>query len=308
LGLFALFDSKFGERFNVILGARYDDYDATTEGTDLAAVVEEASDNEGALSYNLSFTAKLNENLNLYGTYAESEYIEIGQGGMIARTNLETGIWVQESELSEVGLKGWLFDRRLYFTATYYNQEKSAFDNVAQTFDTYESDGLEIDARIAATEALSFTASLTKSETTIETPPFFLGVPPATLGLDPELTYGGRFVAVGDLIGFPGPRKVPSPEVVASLNGVYTSEYGWGFSIGATHVDSMYSGYSQQITLPSYTVARAAVFYDQGDFDIRLNTNNILNEKYYTPQFLFWDVFISPSIGPTAELSVTYKW
>jgi iron complex outermembrane recepter protein len=41
---------------------------------------------------------------------------------------------------------------------------------------------------------------------------------------------------------------------------------------------------------------------------MRLNATNILDEKYYTPQFLFWDTFISPSVGPTAELSVAYKW
>ena len=40
----------------------------------------------------------------------------------------------------------------------------------------------------------------------------------------------------------------------------------------------------------------------------RLNGANILDAKYYTPQFLFWDTFISPSQGPTVELSAAYKW
>jgi outer membrane receptor protein involved in Fe transport len=51
------------------------------------------------------------------------------------------------------------------------------------------------------------------------------------------------------------------------------------------------------------------LFYNVGKrWSIRLNGDNILNEKYYTPQFLFWDTFIGPSQGPTAELTVTYKW
>lgn len=307
-GLFALVDMDFVDRYNLIIGARYDNYDATTDGTDLNAVMEEASDDEGAFSYNVSFSTKITDNINVYATRAVSDYIEIGQGGMIARQNIENGIWVQESELSEVGFKGFFFDKKLYVTATYYNQDKTAFDNVAQTFDTYESKGFEFDARVAATETLSFTASYTNQETIIKTPPFFLGVPPEALGLDPELTYGGRFVGVGSMIGFDGPLTVPSPEQVASINGVYTSKMGWGFSLGATYVDSMYAGYSQTITLPSYTVARGALFYEHGNFDVRLNANNLFDEKYYTPQFLFWDVFISPSIGPTAELSLTYKW
>ena len=56
------------------------------------------------------------------------------------------------------------------------------------------------------------------------------------------------------------------------------------------------------------SVTRAAAFYDMGAFSFRLNVNNLLDEKYYTPQFLFWDVFVSPSVGPTGELSMTYKW
>lgn len=36
--------------------------------------------------------------------------------------------------------------------------------------------------------------------------------------------------------------------------------------------------------------------------------NNVFDEKYYTPQFLFWDTFISPSQGTTADLTVTYKF
>jgi iron complex outermembrane receptor protein len=70
----------------------------------------------------------------------------------------------------------------------------------------------------------------------------------------------------------------------------------------------MYAGYTQSVSLPSYVVTRAALFYETGNMDIRLNANNLFDEKYYTPQFLFWDVFVSPSIGPTAELTMTWKW
>jgi iron complex outermembrane receptor protein len=128
------------------------------------------------------------------------------------------------------------------------------------------------------------------------------------LGLDPELTYGGRFVAVGGGIGLQGPFDSPTPEKIYSVNAVFTADAGWGVSFGATAVDSMYAGYSRAVELPSYVVARGAIFYEGDNFSLRLNANNLFNEKYYTPQFLFWDVFVSPSVGPTAELSLTYKW
>ena len=307
-GVFALLDAEFAEKVNVILGARWDQYKVSTTGTDTSGVYASASDRDNAFSYNVSATYKALENLNLYATYATSEYVELGQGGMIARQTVETGTWIQDSELREIGVKGWLFDRSLYLSSTWYEQEKTAYNNVAFSFDTYESKGVELEARWAATQNLSFTAAATKQETKQLNSPFFLGVPPSVLGLDPALTYGGRFVAVGGLIGINGPFDAPIPEKLYTVNAVYTSDYGWGASIGATSVDSMYAGYSRSVTLPAYTVWRAAMFYEDSGFSIRLNANNIFDEKYYTPQFLFWDVFVSPSVGPTAELSLTYKW
>ncbi len=70
----------------------------------------------------------------------------------------------------------------------------------------------------------------------------------------------------------------------------------------------MYSGYAKAIKLPSYEVMRAAAFYRYKKFEARVNVNNVTNSKYYTPQFLFWDTFISPSIGRTVELTLTAKW
>ena len=307
-GLFALLDAQFYENFNVLLGARWDKYDVDTYGTDLSGAYDKVSDDDTSFSYNVSLTYAATPNLNFYVTHATSEYVELGQGGMIGRPTVETGTWVQESEMSEFGVKGWLFDRSLYLSGTYYEQDKTAFNNLAFTFDTYESKGLELEARWAATENLSFTAAATKQETEQLNSPFFLGVPPTVLGLDPSLTYGGRFVGVGALMGINGPFESPIPETLYSLNGVYTSNMGWGVSLGATAVDSMYAGYSRAVTLPSYVVTRAAFFYENNDFSLRLNANNLFDEKYYTPQFLFWDVFVSPSIGPTAELTMTYKW
>ena len=83
---------------------------------------------------------------------------------------------------------------------------------------------------------------------------------------------------------------------------------GWGASFGGTHVASFYSGYLQQILLPSYTVYRGSIFYQKGHWKTALQVNNIFNAKYYTPQFLFWDTFISPSQGPTGDVTVTYRW
>ncbi len=307
-GLFALLDVDFTDKFNAIFGARWDNYDVSIYGTDTSGVYASASDSDDAFSYNVSLTFSPVDNVNLYATYATSEYLELGQGGMIARQTVENGTWLQDSELLEFGVKGFLFDRSLYWSTTYYEQEKTAFNNQAFSFDYYESEGVEVEARWAVTETISLTGAATMQETRQLNSPFFLGVPPSVLGLDPASVYGGRFVAVGALIGINGPFESPIPESLYTLNGVYTSPAGWGFSLGATAVDSMYAGYTKSVVLPSYVDTRAAIFYETGNISARLNVTNLFDEKYYTPQFLFWDVFVSPSIGPRADFTLTYNW
>jgi iron complex outermembrane receptor protein len=308
LGAFALIDMTYAKRLNLILSGRYDLYEATTFGTDLGGNYGEASDDESAFTYNASLSYKVTDEITPYVTYAESSYLELGQGGMIDRLNIAGGTWLQDSELVEVGVKTSLFTNRLFATLNYYEQEKTAFDNTGGGFNAYESEGVELEVRYAPNKEWSFTGAATWQETRITNAPFFLGVPPSYLGLDPALTYGGRFVAVGALIGVGTDIESPTPSEVFSLGATYTNPSGWGLSLGGTYVSAMYSGYLQQIRLPEYYVARAAAFYNVKNWSFRLNANNILNEKYYTPQFLFWDVFISPSQGPTAELTVTYKF
>ncbi len=307
-GVFALVDTTFAGKISLILSGRFDSYRATTNGTDLGGAFAKVSGSDSAFTYNASLSYKTANGLTPYVTYAESSYVELGQGGMIDRLNLAGGTWLQDSKIAEAGVKGSLLENRLYATLAYYEQQKTAFNTQAGTFDRYKSKGLELEARYAPTKTLSFTATGTWQKTTLLNSPFFLGVTPSYLGLDPAKTYGGRFVAVGGLIGVPTGLETPTPRKVFSVGGTYTSPSGFGGSLGSTYVSSMFAGYLQQIRLPSYFVTRAALFYNKGPWSFRLNGTNILNAKYYTPQFLFWDTFISPSQGPTVELSVAYKW
>lgn len=312
-GAFALVDATFNERLSLILSGRYDYYDATTNGTDiLTGVYHKRSRSDDAFTYNASVSYALPNGLTPYVTHAESTYLELGQGGMIYEGNLDASIpgdtWLQDSTLTEVGLKASLWNTKLFATLAHYEQKKSAFDTDAGNFTKYESKGTEFELRFAPSKSLSFTGAATWQRTEVERVPFILGVPPSFLGLDPVKTYGGRFVAIGGLIGI-GPNRVsPTPSRVFSLNATYTAPAGWGASLGGTYVSSFNSGYLGQIRLPEYFVTRAALFYNVGNWSFRLNGNNLLDEKYYTPQFLFWETFISPSQGPTGELTVTYRF
>jgi len=307
-GIFALIDGKIGERLGFVASGRWDTYEAETFGTNLGGVYDTASGSESAFSFNASVNYALPGGVNVYATRSESEYLELGQGGMIARETISGGTWLQGSEITEIGLKGALLKGRLVTTLAWYDQEKTSYNTQSSSYDYYTSEGLELEARYAPSRTLSFTAAATWQKTELLNAPFFLGLPPEVLGLDPALVYAGRFVGLGGTIGVSAPIEAPTPEQVFSLNGTYTNPEGWGFSLGGTYVSSFFSGYAQAVRLPSYFVTRAAMFYNTGPWSFRINANNLLDEKYYNPQFLFWDVFVSPSVGPTAELTVSYKW
>ncbi|RVQ65140.1 hypothetical protein EKN06_14090 [Croceicoccus ponticola] len=308
LGLFGLIDSTIGERVSLILAGRMDRYKVSVHGTNLAAQFLDASDSDTAWSYNASASYKISNDINLYTTHAKSQYVELGQGGVIDVLNVTGGSWVQPSKMTEAGIKGYLNYGRLYFNLLGYKQEKTSFDSQGGTTNYYKSKGIELEMRYAVTSRLSLTGSGTIQETEIRDAPFFLGLPPEVLGLDPALVYGGRFVGVGSMLGFDGPLLSPTPEQVYSMDATYTHPDGWGLSFGGTHVSSMYSGYAKAIKLPSYEAYRAAAFFRFEGYEARVNVNNLTNSKYYTPQFLFWDTFISPSVGRTVELTLTAKF
>ena len=101
---------------------------------------------------------------------------------------------------------------------------------------------------------------------------------------------------------------MPSPENVYSLNGTFTPDRGWGGSLGIDLrlVDSL--GLRQTVKLPSYTVCAPRPFLRNGDFHAAHQRQQSADEKYYSPQFLFWDSFVSPSVGRTTEMTFSYEW
>lgn len=314
LGLFGLIDARIGDSVSLLIGGRVDDYDVSVFGTNVNGVYGTASDSDVAFSYNASLNVEPIDDINLYVTYATSEYLEIGQGGMVSLETIQNDTWLQDSKVLEAGVKGYLNNRRLYFNLVWYEQSRTAFNTLFADFDRYQSTGVELEVRYAVTERLNLTGAATWQDTELLNSPFFLGIPPDVLGFVPDFAndrarfYGGRFTGVGSQIGIEGPVDSPTPPGLYSFNATYTLPEGYGLSVGATYVESMFSGYAQAVRLPSYTVARMAVFGDVGPFHVRVNANNLFNAKYYTPQFLFWDSFVSPSIGRTVEATVSYKF
>jgi iron complex outermembrane receptor protein len=313
-GAFVSADATYKEKLNVILSGRMDNYDATVNGTfAVPTPLLKAKQSDTAETYNVSVSYKVTPGITPYITHAKSSFVELGQGGMIAYDNVKSDAIIQESTLNEAGVKVTGFEKKLFATLAYYEQKKTGYDTNANlgTFNTYRSKGAEFELRFAPTKEWSFTSAVTIQETKVENAPFLLGIPPSYLGLNPALNYGGRYFGPGGSgpgVGLPGNLTVPIPPQVYSFGATYTNPSGWGVSISETYVAEMYSGYLKQIKLPSYFLTNAAVFYNYKQWSFRANVKNLFNEQYFTPQALFEETFISPSQGPTAELTIAYKF
>jgi iron complex outermembrane receptor protein len=307
-GLFGVLDATLFKRLSAIVGARWDDYHVHVIGTDFFGNYGHAKDSKSAFSYNASASFKVIPSFNVYTTYASSQFVQLGQGGMVGWPNVASRNWMQPSKLWEVGVKGYLLDGRLYLNALRYIQQRSSYDIQANQFDRYRSDGEELEAHYAMSKRLSFIGTATWQHTVLLNTPFFNAVPPGVLGLDPALTYGGKFVAAGGSIGFYGPSETPDPATVFGLTATYTDPMGWGVSFGATHVSAMWAGYAEAVRLPSYTVAHGALFYNHGPWSLQVNANNLFDEHYFLPQSLFNDALVLPSEGRTVEATLRRRF
>lgn len=311
LGGFALLESTFFDRSTITVAGREDRVTAHSKGfTALGSYVPYAEGTDTAFMGSVSVNFKITPTLVPYFTYSKSRYVELGQGGMIAVDNLLSKNWIQPSKLTEAGVKYSGFQGKLFASAAVYRQEKSSFDSQAGSFDFYHARGLESELRFAPTKHLSLTGAATWQRTEILNAPFFVSIPPQVLGFsDPALAYAGNFNGVGGLLGLNGPLKVPGPDKIFSLFSTYVTDSGLGVTFGGTHVSSYYAGYFNQIKLPQYVVCNASIFYTLNKrWSASLQVENLFNASYFTPQFLFQEVFISPSQGTRGDLVTTYKW
>ncbi len=309
-GGFALLEGTLWDKATMTLSGRDDQFRAHTYGTDDYGNFSYGTAVNHAFTSDLSLDYHITPGLAPYVTFARARYVDAGQGGMIPAPEIEGGSWMQPSALDEVGLKYSGMGGKLYTTLALYRQKKSDYDSLSNTFDYYHARGLEWELRFAPDKHWAFTGAATWQRTEILSPPFINSIPPQVLGFtDPSLAYGGNFNGVGSQLGLVGPLRVPRPDRVFSLTGTYLTDFGLGATLGGTYVSSYWAGYFQQVKLPQYVVCRAALFYDfDRHWSANLHVDNLFNQRYFLPQYLFEDTFVSPGQGTTAQVTLAYTW
>ena len=307
-GIGLLLDATIADRAFVILGGRYDYIDLET--LDRNDDRRKDSDSFGAWSWSASLSLDVGANLRPYVTLAEQSTLITNQTGGTPSSLLAAGNVIDDNKLFEVGIKGMLFDGRLYATLAHYNQKRASFSAQTLTVLAVESEGQELELRWVATDSLSVTGALTRQETKYAPAnPRFIFASPELTGIPGAQSFGGTVGSTTALVGRQADIRQGVPEYVASLFANYEWT-NWDASLGFTWTDSVFSGVAQSVKLPSATLVTASLGWEQGPWRVQASGNNLLNERYFRALFpdIFGDAVVLPEQPRTFELRATYNF
>ena len=320
IGVAALVDFDFDNGLNILLGARQDRIDMESfEPGELLLFNDgdkRATDTEGAFSWTASVSYTTSFGLVPYFTASEQTTMITSQQADIAVESIADGEAVASSELLEGGVKGSFLDNRLFMQAAYYEQERIDFS--AQSIVTNQAsktEGFEFELRWLASEKLTLTAAFTNIEV-VNLSTLDGGGRFSFLGADdlpdtpPWTFYGGTVGGFVTLAGNPDARRAGIPENMLSLSGIYDVGNGWKVFGSVIDVDSVYSGFSQSVELPSYTLVNLGLQYDTERWSLTLNGKNLTDEEYFRSNFpnLFGSVIVLPELPRHFQASVAYRF
>lgn len=324
LGVAALTDLKFLDSIGVLLGGRYDKIDVestcledTVDCTGYAGIKQKSSDDAFSWTSSLSYTIPV-IGVIPYVTRAKQTTLIVGQGGEVPTSNVVDGTAVADSDLTEVGAKGNFWQDRLYAAVAWYKQKRIDFSSQnTVTNNTTESKGFEFEFRGALTNNLALSGAFSTIKVTNLTAQQdgfqfgFAGGSDLPAGVDPASMYGG---VVNGLTFNTSGRKAGVPEKIYSLYLIYNFDQGvlegLTATVGATHVDSVYSGFSKAVLLPSYTLLNAGLNYETKHWKLGLQGKNLTNERYFRSNFpdLFGSSVVLPEVPRNYLASMTYKF
>jgi iron complex outermembrane receptor protein len=306
---------------NLLLGARYDyiDMEATSQLDSLTNPGLHASDKKGATSESGSLSYSLPFGFRPYVTLAKQSTLIIGQGGQIDPSNIQSGTAVADSKLQEYGIKASLLDNQLYTALDYFKQSRIDFNaQDTVTNNTTEAKGWEFEARWVVNPIVTLTGAYTNLKVTNLTAAdsgtqFSFAGAADFKGVDPSLIYGGSVAAVFLVPNADAARKAGLPENLYSMYAIFSLPGqldGLTANIGATHVDSVWSGFTKTVRLPAYTLVNAGVHYETKSWQIGLQGKNLTNERYFRSNFpdLFGESVVLPELPRSWLLSAAFKF
>jgi iron complex outermembrane receptor protein len=321
-GVAALADLDFDFGLDVVLGGRYDKVDVTSSNiTDKlrapAGVLGHGSGGKGGWSWNGSVSYKLPLGLIPYVTLAKQTTVIAGQGSEIDALTATKGLFLTASKLYEGGIKGSWLGGRLYAAISVYQQERTDHNIQSSTVNqSVQTKGAEAEVRWAVDQHLLVTGAYTRTKVVNLTfldagSTFsFFGIQDLINVTNPALFLGGQ---PGGLVPIPNEnaaRRAGIPENLYSLTGTYKFDNGVALSGSLVHVESVFSGQSQVVKLPAYTLLDLGASYETGDWLFRVVCKNCSNATYYRANFteLFGSTIVLPEKPRSFQASIQYKF
>jgi iron complex outermembrane receptor protein len=324
-GLAALTDLNFDFGLDVILGGRYDYVKAKStvdptkvDPVDLPATLS-ASGHDGGWSWNASASYKLPFGLIPYVTASNQATIVVGEGSEIAPSAIAAGGtgFIAISKLYEGGIKGEFLNKRLYAALSVYKQTRTDHNvQSAVTNQSVETKGVEAEVRWSVDRHLLVTGAYTRTKvynlTGIDDKTLFsfFGIEDLVNVKDPTLYLGGQLIGLVPITNKEQSRRAGIPTNLYSATGTYAFDNGIAVNASVTHVDSVFSGQSQVVKLPAYTLVDLGASYTTGPWLLRLVVKNATDAKYFRANFteLFGSTIVLPEKPRSFQVTLQYKF
>ena len=320
LGLAVLLDFKSDTGINLMLGARQDIIDMTAEQIGekkLFGGDEYASDEDDAFSWTASLSYDTPIGLSPYVTISEQVTVITSQMADQDASSVGSGDAVASSELTEYGIKGSFLKDQLFIQANYYEQERTNVNSQdTVTNQVSYGEGYEFELRYLVNEALTLTFGYSDQEvqnlTTLDRGGRFSFYGAEDLPhIDPALIYGAA--ASGAVLtseANPNAIRAGIPDQIIAASAIYDLQNGVSGFVSITDVASVYSGFSQAVKLPAYTLVNAGAKWDVGQWSFTLNGKNLTGERYFRSNFpnLFGGVIVLPELPRHYQFNATFKF
>ena len=319
-GFAGLTDLDFDFGLDLTLGARYDNIkgksssDATRTRSKNGDV---GQDTKGVWSWSASANYRLPFGLVPYATISRQSVVIAGQGAELDPGNLKGKTWTTASKLYEGGIKGSFLNNRLYAAVSVYKQSRVDFNAQSITVNqAVETRGLEAEMRWSVDKHFLVTGAYTRTNvynlTGLNDGSLFsfFGVGDLTNVKDPSLYFGGQLFGLVPVANKNQSRRAGIPKDLFSATATYSFDNGLAFAGSVSHVPSVFSGQSQAIRLPAYTLVDGSVSYTKGPWLFRAVVKNLTNAKYFRANFteLFGGTIALPERPRSWQASVVYKF
>ncbi|MFD2744601.1 MULTISPECIES: TonB-dependent receptor [Sphingobacterium] len=273
-----------------MLGMRYEYY---TDFVEYKTQAEEKTHSSAWLP-RLGLVYTINPNINVYGSYVTGYNPQTA--ATIANPNAGGPFDPLESNMIEFGTKtSWLEDQ-LTITAAIYeiNQTGGLYGitgepDLLQQIGREQSRGFELDLIGSIRPNWNIIASYSYNDAK-----FLESANPEEIGL----------------------QKPNTPKNTANIWTRYNISsgllQGLGIAFGGNFVDQRNLIFDrsraadEQLTIPSYTVLNAALFYTVGKMNLQLNANNITNKKHWVGGYDYLRLF--PGVPQNYLLSLGYSF